>query len=738
MKKTLFISILFLVLFLVSCNKEKDPYETEIQNLITNKNYTQALELVNLHEEENKNSNKNYIYYKIIALNKLQRNTEALKLCNEYISNNSNVSDYYDLKATILTDLGNLYPALSSINKAISIENKNMYLNNKSFILNTLGKYSNAQESAKTVIKNDSDFDMAYVNLGYSTFYLNNSLKTIEEYNKSISLNPYNDIAFYNKACHLLIMGNYEDALLSINSALNIESDNLKYLNKKADIEIKSGNFNDATNTLKEAKNLNNRYEETYINMALLNLNTNNLDKALDYINYIETLTNYTNTYIPIKSKILSANGENQKALNLCIDSISEEINNSELYNVMGEIHKSDFNFSEAMLYFEKSIVENSMNVDAYINKASLLYDKHNYNNCINFSNESLELFPYSSTLYNYIALSYSKLSKHEEAIDIYKEIIKQDYNNKNLYLNLAKEYKYINDIEKSLLYTEEALDIDSEFKKAKELKESLNSIKDDTDNIYKFISENYLFSDKTNNLDYINNTNYISNSKIDNYINKIKYKDDYYTSFVQNKNYKMLKKYNEIETINIDKINNNLYYLKLESFNFSTGVKVIENLENLYFTENKNIILDLRNNNSGILSPVYDILDCLLPSCTSNYEISQNGDMSQIKSDYYSIKFNKIFIIVNENSYSSSELLAASLKKNLNNVTILGTSTLGNHIAQKIYENSNNEYYIYLSSFYWSLNKNKSDLSEGIYPDININASNKSFYINEVIKHID
>ncbi|MEN8907482.1 MAG: tetratricopeptide repeat protein, partial [Clostridiales bacterium] len=673
-------------------------------------------------------------------LNRLGENEEALKLCDNIILNNNKAPSYYDLKATILSDLGQNYSAIYYIDKAINIDDKSQFLNNKSFILNKLNNYNLSLKFSKKAIKYNSSFDMAYVNKGFSLFKLQYPKKAIDSYNKALTINPNNDVAYYNKACALILMGEINKSVANINSAINLDSKNLIYLNKKAEILILKKDFKKAKSILNSALEINNRYPETFKNLSLLYYYKNDYKEALEEFEHAKSLSKDDFFYPDLKAKILSATNKDDEATKYCFEFLSEENPKSDLYNVLGEINFKNYNYIDAMLNFEKSIIEDKMNVEAYLNKSKLLFEKHNYNNCITFSKKALTLFPNNLEFIFLIGNSYSKLSEYEESIKTYTAALKNQYDDdENINYNIAKEYLNLNNLKQAQKYNNIVLSKNPNYAKSLNLKTLISSISDKKgDHINNFINDNYLYKNKVNNFN--DNSALIENKAdpsikvVNKYLNNIKFPNDNFTKFVYSKNYIMLKKYNEIETIKPQLINENLYYLELDSFNFSTGVKVIEELEKIEFSSNKNLIIDLRNNSSALLNPVYDILDCLLPKCTTNYEIDIGGKITDIKSNPYFIKFNKIFVVLNNYSSSSSELLALSLKTNSPNVTILGKPTLGLWVGQKIYEDTDNGYYIYLPSLYWNIDSTIPQ-SNKVYPDINFESEHKYDLINKVNK---
>ena len=107
---------------------------------------------------------------------------------------------------------------------------------------------------------------------------------------------------------------------------------------------------------------------------------------------------------------------------------------------------------------------------------------------------------------------------------------------------------------------------------------------------------------------------------------------------------------------------------------------------------------MDLRDNPGGLLFTAINILDTLLPECISSYTIDRNGYMNTFKTSYDHFPFKHIYLLVNEDSASASELVALSLKTYLPNVTIVGKNTFGKGVGQTVFENKENKYIIFLT----------------------------------------
>jgi C-terminal processing protease CtpA/Prc len=129
-------------------------------------------------------------------------------------------------------------------------------------------------------------------------------------------------------------------------------------------------------------------------------------------------------------------------------------------------------------------------------------------------------------------------------------------------------------------------------------------------------------------------------------------------------------------------------------------------------------------------------MLDALLPKCETSRLVFSNGKYAAYYSDKKQVKFKKIIILVNEKSASCSELLTLCLNKSLNNVVVVGHPTFGKGVGQQVYEDREDKYMIYLTSFYWEVKKTCIAGSR-IYPEITVKGSSDSDYFNVVDKQI-
>lgn len=128
--------------------------------------------------------------------------------------------------------------------------------------------------------------------------------------------------------------------------------------------------------------------------------------------------------------------------------------------------------------------------------------------------------------------------------------------------------------------------------------------------------------------------------------------------------------------------IKNNIGYIRIVSFDENTAEQFETEWSALELKKLKGIIIDLRNNSGGYVDQGIKIADKLLPECNITYTEDKAG-----KKEYYNSDVNctdkKYVVLVNENTASTSEILASAIKDN-HGGKIVGTLTFGKGIIQQ------------------------------------------------------
>lgn len=179
------------------------------------------------------------------------------------------------------------------------------------------------------------------------------------------------------------------------------------------------------------------------------------------------------------------------------------------------------------------------------------------------------------------------------------------------------------------------------------------------------------------------------------------------------------VKEYEPI-TVFTKEYNNGVAYLKISEFNLDTASK-IDNYFSSFTKEYTNLVIDLRGNPGGYISSVNDVLDLFVQSNKiSMITKDKNGNETVIKtSDDHSYFFKKIVILIDENSASGAEALAAAMNYHLDDiVTLYGNTTYGKGSAQKTYYFSDGTYFHYTYAL-WQTPAGYTINHKGVEPEI-------------------
>ena len=147
-------------------------------------------------------------------------------------------------------------------------------------------------------------------------------------------------------------------------------------------------------------------------------------------------------------------------------------------------------------------------------------------------------------------------------------------------------------------------------------------------------------------------------------------------------------------------------------------------------------LVVDLRNNGGGLVSSVCAILDRLLPEGLIVYTEDKYGNREEEFSDAEHSFDKPMAVLVNANSASASEIFAGAVK-DYGAGTLVGTTTYGKGIVQKIYPLSDGTAVKLTVSKYYTPDGNNIH-GTGIEPDVKAELPEELMYAVEVPKEED
>lgn len=182
-----------------------------------------------------------------------------------------------------------------------------------------------------------------------------------------------------------------------------------------------------------------------------------------------------------------------------------------------------------------------------------------------------------------------------------------------------------------------------------------------------------------------------------------------------------------ESPTVNQKMLDNNIGYIQITEFDTVTLDQFTEALAVCRGSGMKGLILDLRGNPGGNLNTVCDIAREILPKGLIVYTEDKNGKRTEYTCDGTNQIKDPLVVLVDSGSASASEILAGAIK-DYGIGTLVGTTTFGKGIVQRIISLSDGSAVKLTVSNYYTPNGNNIH-KIGIAPDIEEKFDGEAYY---------
>lgn len=635
--------------------------------------------------------------------------------------------------------------------------------NNLCLAYNSLFDYETGLEYGNLAFELDKNSTYVYSNRGNSYYGLGMYPEAMQDYNKAIEIDDKNSFAYYGKGLVHYDQAEYDKSLVEFQRSLDIIPDDIDafqyviwccyyledydmgieisdkaiklgdnfdiYYLKGLNIQGKQG-YEDAESYYMEVSERFSNEAEAYISLGRFYYDNGNYKKALEYLISIRDKFNSSqNLHNWILSCYIAM--DDMKGADAYFQTVAAEGNATvDICNFIGEELVYGGYYIESIKYFDEAIRIDGDGKQAYINKLYSLYYGKRFSRCIEFGKIASEKFKDDYDILFYIGDGYYNLADYEEALKWYKKALVVKPEDDMMLSYISDTYAMAEDYENASEYANKALSVNRNNYIAQNVKLTIEQRQTPIEEqIADFIKADYLYYDKEKDIDKLFRPD-MSNEDISRSIDAIKNSDDIFT-FCLYDNY-----YDDYYESYMENIEYNDYgymkYIRIYDFNQGTDDQVAEILDSIEDPENTVLTIDLRMNGGGQTLAANNILDALLASCVTCTLIDRDGYTYNYYSDASQVKLKKIFILVDEQSASASELLTLGLKTFLNNVTIVGTNTYGKGVGQNVYEDRQKNLMVFLVNHYWNVREqNIKDV--GITPDVYVKSDNLSDYIDVV-----
>lgn len=180
-------------------------------------------------------------------------------------------------------------------------------------------------------------------------------------------------------------------------------------------------------------------------------------------------------------------------------------------------------------------------------------------------------------------------------------------------------------------------------------------------------------------------------------------------------------------------KLENNIGYIQITSFDEETAESFKTKFESLKNEGITSLIIDLRNNGGGLVDAALAIADYIVPKGKELLITADKNKNEKIEKAKQDVLIDMpIVVLVNKNTASSSEILAGALK-DLDEATIVGTTTYGKGVIQQFLTLRDGSGLKVTTNEYYTPNRNKIN-GVGIEPDevVELPGNVNVFYIKE------
>lgn len=182
-----------------------------------------------------------------------------------------------------------------------------------------------------------------------------------------------------------------------------------------------------------------------------------------------------------------------------------------------------------------------------------------------------------------------------------------------------------------------------------------------------------------------------------------------------------------ESPTVSYEMYDNGVGYIQIREFDEVTTDQFTEALAVIKGSGAKGLILDLRGNPGGSLPVVVDIARAILPKGLIVYTEDKYGERDEYSCDGRNELQIPLVVLVNSNSASASEILAGAIK-DYGIGTLIGTTTFGKGIVQRVLPLTDGTALKLTVSSYYTPNGNNIH-GTGIEPDIECELDAETYY---------
>ncbi len=622
-------------------------------------------------------------------------------------------------------------PALIDLNHEIKLDDHmGAPFNNLGWAYNELEDYEQGLEYMEKSLLILPNQDWEYVNKGNALYGLNEYEAALESFDQALSMGN-EKYAYYGKGRSFYDLGRYEEALEQFDIYLSMDETDLDGFEGKVYTLLQLNQHEEASRLANDIiRQEPDNYEAYRIKAGVLEYTEDiNLLKE-HYRSMTERFPGHTEVYAQMIASY-SMLGDFEQAESSYDAAVQKDHSNADIHIAMGDAHMGRSMYVQAAKYYDQAVQLQPQHEESSINKLRALYNARRNYQCIAFGEEAGKQEFSSSLIPWFTGQCHFDLEHYAEAIQAMERVVELDPNDDDAYATLSYSYYMLEEYDRAEEYWEKSLELYSGNSMALYIEDLLqDSRRPLGERIKHFFQDNYLYIASSPDVDTILSEldkQDMTTAEIAAVIERAKHPQDMFTSVIYGDEYDRLTGSIEQDVIYEDQ--GTIAYFRIYEFNFNTDDRFIEYLDQIPNPEAKKLVIDLRGNTGGNMDSANNILDALLPECVTSMLIERDGYADSYYSDADYVAFKKIYVLVDGDTASASELLTMGLSTYLPVVTIIGQDTYGKGVGQRVFEDKANRIMVIAVNHYWNVRQNNIMYSH-ISPDIYVKSSKLEDYM--------
>ena len=288
--------------------------------------------------------------------------------------------------------------------------------------------------------------------------------KALEYAEESIKLDTNNYLGYLARGVALSIFSKYEESLLDINKAIQLNPDYADSFNQRGITSYKNKDLAQALIDFEKAIELDPTNAQAYFNRGTVYYNSNEYENAiLDFNLAIELDPGYSEVYIN-RGTLFYNKREFDKAISDYDKAIEIVPNYSIAFLNRGILYLNTKDYDKAISDFNKVIELDSNSAYAYFNRGVAYHYQEEYDKALKDYDKSIELDPVHANTYFNRGVLFANKNDQEKALVEYNKALEIDPQYVNAYINRGSVYYDNKEYEKAIQDFNEALKLDSEY----------------------------------------------------------------------------------------------------------------------------------------------------------------------------------------------------------------------------------------------------------------------------------